>query len=73
MRQFDIDGLDAEEQQDVLNTSNKFLGIATGVVLLFGLVSGFVVTERVLLEREIRYTQQQFMNQNPNSFNEAPS
>jgi hypothetical protein len=48
MRQFDIDGLDGQQQRDVLSASNNILGFAFGVVSLFSLAFSLTVMDKVL-------------------------
>lgn len=49
MRQFDIDGLEATEQQQLLSQSSQLLGYATGFILLFGIGVGSVVMDRIFV------------------------
>lgn len=51
MRQFDIDGLEGEQQTQLLSASNRLLGYFTGIVLLFGLCFGLVVMQNVMSYR----------------------
>ena len=47
MRQFDIDGLEGEQQQELLQVSGQVLGYATGVVLLFGVAFATAVLDKL--------------------------
>ena len=47
MRQFDIDGLDPERQQELVKTSNNILGFSFGVVSLFSLVFALQVLDKL--------------------------
>lgn len=48
MGQFDIDGLDGEQQQDLLSTSQRILTYSTGAVLLLGIALAFSALNRYL-------------------------
>jgi hypothetical protein len=52
MGQFDIDGLEAERQTELVSASNRILGWATAVVLLFGVMSATVVFDKIFLYQE---------------------
>ena len=47
MRQFDIDGLDPERQQELVKTSNNIMGFSFGVVSLFSLVFALQVLDKL--------------------------
>jgi hypothetical protein len=52
MRQFDIDGLEAEEQEQLLKTSSTILGYITGSILFLGLGFATVVMDKVFLHQD---------------------
>lgn len=52
MSQFDIDGLETEQQADAIEGVSKVLGLFTGLVLISGVVFGTITMNKVFSYRE---------------------
>jgi len=52
MRQLDIDGIEAEEQEKLLSLSSSFMGFVTGVVILCGVGLSSVVMDKVFIKQD---------------------
>jgi hypothetical protein len=52
MGQFDIDGLNPEQQNNLLDVSGKIMGYATGIILLLGVASATVVMDNIFAYHE---------------------
>lgn len=52
MRQFDIDGLEAEDQEKLLSTSSTVLGYFTGFIIVCGLGFGTVVMDKIFIRQD---------------------
>jgi len=54
MGQFDIDGLEKEDQQELLKISSNILGVGTLIVLLMGTAFATVVLDKIFLYGDVK-------------------
>jgi hypothetical protein len=52
MNPLDVDGLQPEQQENLLQNSSRLLSVATGAVLFFGIIYAIIVLNKVLLYQQ---------------------